>query len=79
LLDLTYQYKMESKAIISIFYKIAKSNKQGLIERVTRNIVEYLSLNLIKESIVPILNIVFESDKQLSLVNAELDLKTFIY
>ncbi len=79
LLDLTYQYKIESKAIIHIFYKIAKSNKQALIERTTRNIVEYLSLNLIKESIVPILNIVLESDRQLSLVNAELDLKTFIY
>ncbi len=50
-----------------------------MIERITRNIIEYLSGNLIKESIVPILNIVFESDRQLSQVNAELDLKTFIY
>lgn len=79
LLDLTHQYRMNSKAIIQIFYKIAKSKKQGLIERITRNIVEYLSLNLIKESIVPILSIVFESDRQLSQTNAELDLKTYIF
>lgn len=79
LLDLTHQYRMNSKAIIQIFYKIAKSKRQSLIERITRNIVEYLSLNLIKESIVPILSIVFESDRQLSQTNAELDLKTYIF
>jgi hypothetical protein len=50
---------MSSKSIIHIFYKAAKTNKQGLIERITRNIVEYLSLGLVRESIVPILNIIF--------------------
>jgi hypothetical protein len=31
LLDLTFTYKMASKSIIHIFYKIAKSNKQSLL------------------------------------------------
>lgn len=34
---------------------------------------------MISENIVPIIQIIFESDKELSLVNAELDLKSYIY
>jgi hypothetical protein len=50
---------MSSNSIIQIFYKAAKSNSQGLIERITRNIVEYLSLGQVRKSIVSFLHIIF--------------------
>lgn len=59
--------------------KIAKTGKDSLMQRITRNLTVFFKEELIKDSIFSLLNIILESDKELSQVNAELDLKTFIF
>lgn len=49
------------------------------MQRITRNITIFFKENLIKDSIFTLINMILESDKTLSYVNAELDLKTFLY
>jgi hypothetical protein len=49
------------------------------MQRITRNLTIFFKENLIKDSIFSLINMILESDKELSSVNAELDLKTFLY
>ena len=59
--------------------KIAKTGIVKLISRITRNLNIFFKENLIKNNTFPLVNIILSSDKELSNVNAELDLKTFLY
>jgi hypothetical protein len=79
LLDLIHRFKPTGKHTFQILYKIAKIGKQGLLEQIKRNVADNLMQGLAQENIVPLLTIIIESDRTLSLTNAELDLKTFLY
>lgn len=59
--------------------KIAKTGKETLISRITRNLHIFFKEKLIKDNVFSLINIILNSDKELSQVNAELDLKTFLY
>ena len=59
--------------------KIAKTGKETLMRAITRNINVFFKENLIQQSIFSLINIILTSDKQLSNVNAELDLKTYLF
>lgn len=50
--------------------KIAKSGKKGLMQRITRNVTVFFKEKLIKENMFSLINILFESDKEFSRVNA---------
>jgi len=50
--------------------KIAKSGKQGLMQRIARNVTVFFKEKLIKENIFSLINILFESDKEFCRVNA---------
>jgi hypothetical protein len=47
--------------------------------KVTRNFTVFLKENLIKENIFSLASAILESNQQLNLANAELDLKTYLY
>ena len=49
------------------------------MHQVTLTLVMCLERGIIKENIVPLLNMIFDTDKTLTQVNAELDLKTFLF
>jgi hypothetical protein len=59
--------------------KIAKTGKEELMQRITRNLNIFFKENLIKQSTFTLISMILASDKELSNVNAELDLKTFLY
>ena len=59
--------------------KIAKTGKDTLMQAITRNINVFFKENLIQQSIFSLINIILTSDKELSNVNAELDLKTYLF
>lgn len=50
--------------------KIAKTGKECLMQRITRNLTIFSKDNLIKDSIFSLMNMILESDKELSEVNA---------
>jgi hypothetical protein len=49
------------------------------MQRITRNINIFFKENLIKQSIFTLVNMILASDKDISYVNAELDLKTYLF
>jgi hypothetical protein len=79
LLDLVLQYKSSQKSQCEIMLKIAKIGNEGLMQRITRNLTIFFKEKLIKQSSFSLINMILASDKELSSVNAELDLKTFLY
>jgi hypothetical protein len=64
------KYRSNKKAFSEIMLKIAKSGKKGLMQRITRNVTVFFKEKLIKENMFSLINILFESDKEFSRVNA---------
>lgn len=79
LLDLVLKYRNTHKSQCEIMLKIAKTGKEELMQRITRNLTVFFKDKLIKQSIFTLINMILTSDKELSNVNAELDLKTFLF
>jgi len=69
-LDIVLKYRCNGKAFSDIMLKIAKSGKQGLMQRIARNVTVFFKEKLIKENIFSLINILFESDKEFCRVNA---------